>query len=113
MKARVKASGLIIDAVPFNVTYENGRCIRGYLDIKTDIQYAENEIDFINMEMQDEPDYWEKLHHQVSISAMQGILSNPDIKLDFEENEEACVQAVARVSIKLATALVNKLKEEE
>lgn len=113
MKARVKASGLIINAVPFNITYENGRCIRGYLDIKTDIQYAENEIDFINIEIQDEPDYWEKLKHQYAGMAMQGILSNPDIRLDFEENEEACVQAVARVSIKLATEHVNKLKEEE
>ena len=60
-----------------------------------------------------EPDYWEKLKHQAAISAMQGILSNEVISLDFEsENSNACIEAVAIVSVRVATALVNKLKGE-
>ena len=77
-----------------------------------DRYYKEYELEFnINDLPKDEPDYWEKLKHQYAGMAMQGILSNPDIELDFEGNE-ACVQAVAQVSIKLATALVNRLKAE-
>lgn len=101
MKARVKATGEII-------TIESDTMFIGK-DYKGVVKpYYDSDIDIIK----DEPDYWEKLKHQYAGMAMQGILSNPDIELDFEGNE-ACVQAVAQVSIKLATALVNRLKEEE
>ena len=91
MKAIVKATGEIIELC--NIGFD-----------KNGNEYCRDELDFID---DFEPDYWEKLKHQYAGMAMQGILSNPDIELDFEGNE-ACVQAVAQVSIKLATELVNK-----
>lgn len=102
MKARVKATGDIIEI--------SEDCSYLYAE-NYDKSYNLNELEFLDVKEKslpkDDPDYWEKLKHQYAGMAMQGILSNPDIELDFE-GTEACVQA----SIKLATALIDKLKEE-
>lgn len=98
MKARIKATGEIV-----TITGTDGICLtdeNGNYHLIKDLEGCEAM-----------PDYWEKLKHQAAISAMQGILSNPDIELDVE-GTEAYVQATAQVSLKLATELVNKLKEE-
>ena len=44
---------------------------------------------------------------------MQGILSCDDIKLDFTEHTEEVIDAVANTATKLATALIDKFKNEE
>ena len=106
MKARVKATGALLIVRPYGGSDFEWICD---MDGENGTLWKTEQLEFIN---DFEPDYWEKLKHQYAGRAMQGILSNPDIRLDFEENEEACVQAVGRVSIKLATELVNKLKEE-
>ena len=54
------------------------------------------------MAHKDEPDYWNKLKHQYAGMAMQGILSNQNIGAD--------VAYMVNLSIEVATALVNKLK---
>ena len=85
------------------------------------IMQAVNDIDTIarltddlhEQHFTNEPDYWTKLHHQAAIAAMQGILSCDDIKLDFTEHTEEVIDAVANTATKLATTLVNKLKEEQ
>lgn len=122
MKARVKATGEIIEvkegtqiifkdgSIGLGFRTDNGEIFNDYqLDFK-DVTQEKTDVKEKSLP-KDEPDYWEKLKHQYAGMAMQGILSNPDIELDFEGNE-ACVQDVAQASIKLATALIDKLKEE-
>lgn len=54
---------------------------------------------------------WEQARVNAAIAAMQGILANPNISLDFEENEAGVVRAVSEVSVKLADALISQLKK--
>ena len=61
----------------------------------------------ISMAKKNEPDYWEKLKHQAAISAMQGILSNPNHALWERENN---ANGIAESANNIATALVDKLK---
>ena len=63
-----------------------------------------------------EPGYWDQLRHQAAISAMQGMLSNPDLlevvteKKGLTKKEYA--DKVACVADIYATALIEKLKGE-
>ena len=94
MKARVKATGEVVDEnamVSFN---------------GDDFYLKELEI------IQDDPDYWTHLEHQYAGMAMQGILSNPESELDYKY-DETLPQALAGCAAKLAHALVEKLKEKE
>lgn len=59
-----------------------------------------------------EEQYWKKLEHQYAGMAMQGIVSNPSIELDYK-GDEGCIHAVAIVAGKFAHALVEKLKESK
>ncbi|MBQ2450287.1 MAG: hypothetical protein II273_01770, partial [Lachnospiraceae bacterium] len=61
----------------------------------------------------DEPDYWEKLKHQYAGMAMQGICANYN---DFTKNNDGSVsntEMICENAKIIATALVNRLKEEE
>lgn len=72
---------------------------------KDGLHFKGFELDF-NVE---QPDYWEKLKHQYAGMAMQGILANCNHQLwERETNSEG----MAKRSYEIATALVNKLKEE-
>ena len=62
MKARVKATGEIVDVVKDGPFYN---VIDGYE------RYYEHELDF-----NDTIDYWTRLEHQYAGMAMQGILAN-------------------------------------
>ena len=55
-------------------------------------------------------DYYEKLKHQYAGMAMQGILSNPEVDLDYK-SDECMPQAVAATAYNIAHALVEKIKE--
>lgn len=88
MKARVKTTGEIV-----NVTQIGTKC---YL------------YDLNNVEILDEPDYWEKLKHQAAISAMQGLLAAYGVS-----EMEMCIENGVEQSIMIATALVNRLKEDK
>lgn len=83
MKARVKATGEIVNVTHIGTKY--------YL------------YDLNNVEILDEPDYWEKLHHQAVIAAMQGLMSKEI--LDTPDS-------LSLHAIHYATTLVNKLKKE-
>lgn len=89
MKARVKATGKIVELsdIEFDV-YGNGYLRTG-------------------LEITDEPDYWEKLTHQYAGMAMQGILSNNELYrvICKSRNLETAI-------MEYATDLVNRLKEE-
>ena len=59
--------------------------------------------DLSEVELLDNLDYWEKLKHQYAGMAMQGIMSRHNVEWDV----------VVNWSVELATALVQKLKEEK
>lgn len=54
----------------------------------------------------DEPDYWEKLKHQYAGMAMQGLLTNPKL-CEIETS-----MSIASTATTIASALIDKLKEE-
>lgn len=95
MKARVKATGEIVELYRFSVVAEKG----------SGVPYTLEQLEF------EAPfDYWEKLLHQYAGMAMQGILSNPESELDYK-GDETLPQALAECAAKVAHALVEKLKE--
>ena len=90
MKARVIATGKIVDVVANGNYYDT-------TDNKE--RYYSHELDF-----QDTTDYWTRLEHQYAGMAMQGMItSNLDL-LSHEIIEDA---------VEYAHALVQKLKENE
>lgn len=107
MKARVKATGRVIEVI--NVMSEDGKGIwEDMSDINTTpTQYHNYELDFIDLpkDLQyDKPDYWTKLYHQAVIAAMQGLMSKEILDTPDSLSSHA---------IHYATTLVNKLKEEQ
>ena len=98
MKARVKATGNIINVELYYITPR----IKTYIDGTQ--YYNGDELDF-NVEY-DDPNYWTRLEHQYAGMAMQGILGeNTIIKYSIDE--------VCNMSVSMAHALVEKLKEKE
>ena len=96
MKARVKATGEIVDG-------------KAMVSFNGDDFYLD-ELESLD----DDPDYWTRLEHQYAGMAMQGILSNQKyIEKIIEKKEFECFsEDLAAVAIHLATAHVNKLKGE-
>ena len=97
MKARIKATGEIVEVDQCSILYDDGR---------RELMYGK-ELE----EVQGAPDYWTRLEHQYAGMAMQGILSNPDVNLDYK-SYECMPQAVAATACNIAHALVQKMKEE-
>ena len=102
MKARIKATGEIVEVVKDGPFYN---VIDGYE------RYYEHELDF-----QDTLDYWTRLEHQYAGMAMQSYVSN---NVYLREIREMCKEPqdmrdlIADLSILLATTLIQKLKEKE
>lgn len=103
MKARVIKTGDIIEI--------SEDCSYLYAE-NYDKSYNLNELEFLDVKEKsfpkDEPDYWEKLKHQYAGMAMQGLLAAYGVS-----EMKMCIKNGAEQSIRIATALVNKLKEEE
>lgn len=55
---------------------------------------------------------WEQMRVKAAISAMGGILANPDLNINFETDEDGVVVGVTRVSVKIADALIAELKKK-
>lgn len=98
--ARDKATGDIIEVERIGIASDIWA-----LQSDSTVVFDDEELD-INIE----PDYWEKLKHQYAGIAMQGILANCNHQL---WEREANSEGVAKQSYEFAIALVNKLKEEE
>ena len=96
MKARVKATGEIVEVV-FNSPY--------YDTTDGKERYYSHELDF-----QDILDYWTRLEHQYAGMAMQGILSNANHALWDRENN---AEGIAKSASAIAHALVEKLKSSD
>ena len=125
MKARVKATyytssfkeGEIVEIIPnmeadaadvFNVPA--GKCFLCKKEDGTLKYIIATNLQLLSSD--DKPDYWTRLEHQYAGMAMQGILSNPESELDYK-GDDTLPQALAGCAAKLATALVEKLKEKE
>lgn len=117
MKARVKATGEIVEVEDCGSVFRHGALFHGYKDANG-IKYLPTEIelqmDFDYWEAcQDEtsdsnPDYWTRLEHQYAGMAMQGFISS---KRGL--NIETDMYDIPYYSQMLAHALVEKLKEKE
>ena len=106
MKARVKATGEIVDVNECGQAFKDMRM--DYMDTKGRC-YKSEDLDFND----NTPfDYWTRLEHQAGIAAMQGMLSNPEVDLDYK-SDECMPQAVAATAYIIAHALVEKYKKEE
>ena len=110
MKARVRATGEIIE-----ITEDYTSLYAANFDKS----YSLDELEFLYVKEKslpkDEPDYWDKLHHQASIAAMQGILSNDELLNNIFNGvypTERPKYLANRID-DYATALVEKLKNEK
>ena len=94
MKARVKATGEIVEVNEFCTLRDSGE--RTY--------YWVNALELIT---KDNPDYWTRLEHQYAGMAMQGFIS-----ANRGFNVEEDMYNIPYYSELIATALVAKLKSE-
>lgn len=115
MKARVKATGEIIEVKEVTKYSSNYAPSTVYEDVTDGVIYKKEFLDFENVTdvfidvkekslPKDEPDYWEQLKHQYAGMAMQAILSRPTPMRQVD---------YARLAIAYADDLVCKLKEEK
>lgn len=104
MKARVKGTTSIID-----VTFDKDALNEGYPPYKAGggIYYYPEQLVWIDNIDSAEPDYWDKLKHQYAGMAMQQMVNR------VNQGYEYVYEETAIVALNFATALVNKLKEEE
>ena len=123
MKARVKATGEIVEVEDCGSVFRHGALFHGYKDANG-IKYLPNEIELqmdfdyweaCQDETPDSPDYWTRLEYQYAGMAMQGMLSNA-IGFDEVRKEAAAngidnlIVLIAGAATDYATALVEKLK---
>ena len=105
MKARVKATGEIVEVIAISdYINEFGVVIGEYKDAN-ELSYTSYDLDFYIEEGITIPDYWERLKHQYAGMAMQGLMA-----------EGLCANIscgdMADHAVNYATALVEKLKKE-
>lgn len=93
MKARVKATGNIVDVE----WYGHDSMGTIYADVTHTTKYYEYELDFDTVY-----DYWTRLEHQAAIAAMQGILAHEGTEFKNYLPQDA---------MEIAHALVEKIKE--
>ena len=100
MKARVKATGNIVDVE----WYGHNSMGTIYADVTHTAKYYEYELDFDTVY-----DYWTRLEHQYAGMAMNALLLTNNIRNgDLEGMRECNTNAMA-----IAYALVEKYKKEE
>jgi hypothetical protein len=106
MKVRVKATGDIVEVERVGICADIWA-----LQEDATVTFEDDGLD-VNLEL----DYWEKLKHQYAGMAMQGMLSNGLYMqrfIDFSIEGVSLVDDITRCANDYATALVNRLKEEE
>ena len=109
MKARVKATGEIVEVIAVgDYINEFGQIIGEYKDA-TGILYTSYDLDFYIEEGFTIPDYWTRLEHQYAGMAMNAMLLTNNIRNgDLEGMRECNTNAMA-----IAHALIQKLKLED
>ena len=97
MKARIKATGDIIDIAEYSTIYAEN----------FDTCFYPNELEILD----NSDDYWARLEHQYAGMAMQGLMSNIN-QIDPVKGNSYCDEIVG-ISVSTAHALVVKIKEKE
>ena len=97
MKARVKATGTIVNVEP----------CRGKYLTRENQWYSKEQLVF---SFEEDFEYWEKLKHQYAGMAMQGLMSYVE-QITPNKGRSFCDEIVD-ISFKVAHALVQKLKNE-
>ena len=97
MKARVKATGDIIDIAEYSTIYAEN----------FDTCFYPNELEILD----NSEDYWTRLEHQYAGMAMQGLISNINQIEPVKGNSYR--DEIVGISVSTARALVEKYKEKE
>ena len=106
MKARVKATGEIVDVIAISdYINEFGQVIGEYKDANG-ILYISCESDFYIEEGITIPDYWTRLKHTYAGMAMQGLCAN-------SEWDNCTWEVIANDAYEAAHALVEKFRNAE
>ena len=111
MKARIKATGEIVEVIAISdYINENGQIIGEYKD-SNGMLYTSYDLDFYIEEGITIPDYWTRLEHQYAGMAMQGLMTIlPNIGgLEGRTPKDEIID----IATETAHALVQKLKEKE
>ena len=104
MKARVKATGNIVDVE----WYGHNSMGTIYADITHNTKYYEYELDFDTVY-----DYWTRLEHQYAGMAMQALLSSDTMMGILSRRDNGTMEEeVAREAFDYAHTLVEKMKGE-
>ena len=109
MKARVKATGKIIEVEEYHKYLETGWKYRdnaGTLYKPSALYFSDEAV----------IDYWTRLEHQYAGMAMQGMLSNTTlitVLFDATKDHDELLKEVIICSHEYAHALVEKYKKEE
>ena len=101
MKARVKATGVIVEVSLSHIVHDGGRKIIWY-NTPQGASFTEDELEFFDTE--ENFDYWTRLEHQYAGMAMQGVIS----RTHWSE-----VKDITEYAVKIAHALVERLKKKE
>ena len=121
MKARVKATGRIIEVM----CVMNIEGVAVWEDISgistTPNQYTSDELEFLDFPempiVNYTPDYWTRLEHQYAGMAMQGMLNNSYLAGEFRRDPNNGIEDMSKIITKAAAvyahALVEKMKEEK
>ena len=92
MKARVKATGEIIDIAEYSTIYAEN----------FDTCFYPDELEILD----NSEDYWTRLEHQAAIAAMQQLVHLVNVGYEYVYEETAII------AMNFAHALVEKMKEE-
>lgn len=103
MKARIKATGEIVDIAEYSTIYAENHINCFY----------PNELDILN----NSDDYWTRLEHQYAGMAMQGMMNNSYLAGEFRKDPNNGIEDMSKIITKAAAvyahALVEKYKKEE
>ena len=114
MKARVKATGEIVEVIAVgDYINEFGQIIGEYKDANG-ILYTSYDLDFYIEEGITIPDYWTRLEHQYAGMAMNALISSDTMLEVLSRRDNGTMEEeVAREAFDYAHALVEKLNEKE
>ena len=107
MKARVKATGEIID-VQHDYDLRESKVVEFYTNIENPKKVFEKEdLEFLNDS--EFIDYWTRLEHQAAIAAMQGLVTRGEV---LGSSVQQIARDITEISCEIAHTLVEKMKEE-
>ena len=103
MKARIKATGEIVDVTRIVDKYVVTHDPRSVI-------FEKDELDF---DIEDDPDYWTRLEHQYAGMAMQGLLNNnllSSVLFKTGTTHEYYSNEVVNVAHEYAKTLITRMK---